>query len=115
MRARVGEEMAPQFRWGLLLAVLVSATVGSVAIVAGGPSLLESQVLCSEVNGAVTRGAQPVVGAGITRRSHWASTDGSDVDTTVTDGEGRFYLPRVTGTSFMARWLPMSLSLPRPY
>lgn len=62
--------------------------------------------LFSEVTGSVTNGAVPVAGAKITRTYEWAWKNKKATDETVTDAQGKFLLPVITGTSILASILP---------
>jgi hypothetical protein len=62
-------------------------------------------VLFSPVSGTVYMNGVIVPNARVERRYNWRWGEKKAVDETVTDKQGRFSLPEITGTS-MSAWLP---------
>lgn len=64
-------------------------------------------VLCSPFSGtAITQDGEPVPGVVIKRSWVWGWNDNSGLDETVTDANGKFSFPIVTGSSFVASFIP---------
>ena len=69
-------------------------------------------VLCSQFNGRlVDASGSPVTGVVVRRTWEWAWNGEKGSEETVTDAEGRFSFPEVTGSSFLAGILPHEASI----
>ena len=64
------------------------------------------KVLFSEVQGIVVRDGAPVGGAVVERSYLWAWNDKRGSDSAVTDQQGAFRVPVITGRSFLGGVLP---------
>ena len=62
--------------------------------------------LFSEVEGIVLRDGEPVVGALVEQEYHWHWGNQRRSSTAVTDRNGRFHFPTITGSSFTAQLFP---------
>lgn len=62
-------------------------------------------VLCSAMSGTIVMNGAPVADARVVRRYDWHWGNQRATDETVTDKNGRFSLPEITGKS-MSAWLP---------
>jgi len=64
-----------------------------------------SYVLFSQISGTISLNGIPVTGARVSRTYHWDWGNTGAVDETLTDKQGNFTLPEITGRSISA-WIP---------
>ncbi len=62
--------------------------------------------LFSEVEGVIVADGKPVSGATIDREYVWGWNDKRGGDRAIADASGAFRMPALTGSSFLASWLP---------
>ncbi|HPG61271.1 MAG TPA: hypothetical protein PK586_04640 [Casimicrobium sp.] len=74
-------------------------------LVACAESSMAKYVLCSAMTGTIVMNGAPVADARVVRRYDWHWGNQRASDETVTDKQGRFSLPEITGKS-MSAWLP---------
>lgn len=81
--------------------------LAAVAFILGSPmAFARTLTLFSEVSGVVVRDGQPVPGAEVERRYIWHWKDQTGSDKAVTDANGQFRFPAVTGSSFFGALIP---------
>jgi len=89
-----------------LQTILVSILALSL-LIGGNMASSSTLVLMSGVEGRlVSASGEPVANMRLVRTWHWAWTDTRGQDEKMTDAQGRFHFPPVTGRSISARFIP---------
>lgn len=87
--------------------LLLFIVVAFALLIGVSLAFLKPLVLMSPMEGTLIEASgEPVVGVRLVRRWDWVWTNRQGADETVTDEEGKFQFPRVTGSSVTARLLP---------
>lgn len=86
----------PKLAWGAILFLMMCGEVAAMG----------TMCLFSEVRGVVLQHGKPVQGATIEQEFQWAWKSEEGRKAVVTDGEGKFYFPAITRSSFFGSLLP---------
>jgi hypothetical protein len=92
-------------RDNLMIRFLISCLF-IVLICPNGAYAMGKVYLFSEVRGRVLAGGAPVAGAAVHREYHWSWGKEKKSDTAVTNEEGEFRFPEITGRSLSATIVP---------